>query len=171
MVNCPETLLQMVQESVDAHPDDIEDALNVLVNKWGRHPARRTWAEELETRALRELIHGYRHQTMVRLRRLHGVYGTPAKVSMSTGAANRVAEMMLLDSYSINGHVLGNILGDDLARIAEGEQEKADGCAFNANLCRALSRMVPKQKLVRDAVSEKRLRKLFADLGKTTQAA
>ncbi len=171
MVNAPEQLLEMVQEAVEAHPDDIEDALNVLVNRWGRHPARRTWAEELETRALRAMIHDYRHQVMTRLRRQHGAYGGAAKVSMSTGAANRVAELMLLDSYSINGHVLGNILGEDLSGLADGEAEKAAGCQFNASLCRALNKLVPKGKLVRDAVSEKRLRKLFSDLGNAAEAA
>lgn len=166
MVDAPEALLDMVKHAVSAHPDDIEDALNYLVNAWGRCPARRTWAEELETRALRSMIHDHRHSLMVQLRRAHGAYGQAAKVSLSTGAANRVAETMLLDSYSISGHVLGNILGDDLDGLARGEQEKAEGSLFNARLCSKLSSIVPKGKMVREFVSEKRLRKLFSDLGR-----
>jgi hypothetical protein len=171
MTNAPEQLLKMVEEAVEAHPEDIEDALNVLVNQWARHPARRTWAEELETRALREMIHRYRHKVMTQLRRMHGAYGTPAKVTLSTGASARASELMILDSYSINGHVLGSILGEDLLKLAEGEDEKSAGCAFNANLCRALARKVPKNRLVRDAVSEKVVRRIFAELGQNAEQA
>ena len=171
MTDAPEQLLDMVRQAVQAHPNDIEDSLNYLVNVWGRCPARRTWAEELETRALRSMIHDCRHQLMVQMRRAHGAYGQAAKVGLSTGAANRIAEAMLLDSYSINGYILGNIPGEELESLARGEQAKAEGCAFNARLCSKLSSLVPKGKLVRDVVTEKKLRKLFQDLGQKDLAA
>jgi hypothetical protein len=164
MVDAPEQLLKMVEKANSAHPSSVDDALEFLIQKWGGHPARPAWAEELEIRALRQMLHDNRHKLMVSLRKKYGAYGA-ASTGLSTGAANAVAEMMLLDHYSINGQPLGSILGKDLPGLANGEFENGKTRMFNAELLRKLSKIVPGDKQVREAVSETRVRKLFRDLG------
>lgn len=166
MVDAPEELMELIKKAVAAHPDDVDDALEALLKTWARCPARKTWAEELEIRALRHMIHDLRHHQMVSMRRQYGAYGGEAKVSLSTGAAARVAEALLLDSYSIRGNTIGNILGDELDDLADAEHEQAEGSLFNERLCRKLKALVPAGKAVREVVSEKKLRKIFSDLGR-----
>ncbi len=166
MVDAPEELLDMVAESAAEYPDSVDDALEALLGRWAKCPARRTWAEELEIRALRGMIHEYRHARNVSLRREHGAYGQAAKVGLTTGATNRVAEMLLLDTYSIQGHILGSILWEDIGSIAGSEEERAKGSMFNAQLLTALKRGGQKGQAIREYVTERRIRGLFKSLGR-----
>ena len=66
--------------------------------------------------------------------------------------------------YNIAGTSLGEVLGKDLLDLADIEDNRAEGHVFNSRVLRRLSDVVPENKKVKSAISEKKLNALFSEL-------
>ena len=159
----PESVLRAVERAADNHPADIQKAIDAAEKAIRRLPEFETLVADLVRSAVQEMVYDARHSSNVTMRRLAGEYGGPAKtVSGDSAAVTRAAESLYC--YRIAGTVLGSVLGEQLGDIAASELAKADGHAFNGRLCLRLKAMVPKEKQVRECVSEKRLMTVFKEV-------
>lgn len=150
----PDSLLAIIRSAAEAHRSSIDAAVNQAFSEWQATDEYADWVDEMVRGQIRSMIHGVRHADNVAIRRDAGEFGGPSKVSASS--ANQVIEKSLLDTYSINGRRLGDILGKELEPIANGERERATGCLVNARLLEALKPLVSDDKSVRDCVKDKR---------------
>lgn len=108
------------------------------------------------------MVCGARHSVNVAMKRETRQYGGPAKVCV--GQSQAVASVsQSLYGYRIGGSVLGSLGRERLLELAVASQNAAEGHQFNASLCNRLAGMV-KDKTVREAVSQNKLRAIFAQL-------
>lgn len=163
MAKFDEALLSEVAKAARKHRDDIDHAVQCAERAASKLPGWKDWISDLAKSKLRDLIHGVRHSDNTTMRRDAGMFGGPAKVDLSTGAANRIAGESWFN-YFIGGMSLGQVLGSDLKAIAEGERERAEGCIFNARLCEQLAPLVPAEKRVSEAVRESQIKKIVKGL-------
>jgi hypothetical protein len=162
----PASLSTVISKAAAQHPQDIDKAVTCAAKAARKLPDFSEWVDQLVNSQLRNMIHDARHSHNTRLRREAGDFGGPAKVGLSTGAANEVAKSVYM-SYAIGGTVLGAVLGSELKAIAASEHEKAQGHAFNVRLCSRLAAMVPDDKRVSEALTEGKLKRLFVELQKS----
>lgn len=160
----PQHVTDITKECAAKHGMDAKEATKCAIGKIRKLPDYGDLVEMLIEHAVLELVYDARHRSNIAMRAAAGQYGTPAKVQSSQSSAiQRVAESLYL--YAIGGTVLGNITGEQLPQLAATEAAIAEGHEFNARLCLRLSKLVPKNKVVRDCVSERRLRNIFKELG------
>jgi hypothetical protein len=167
-----ESLAQIVADVGEKHSSDIDAAVDECERRVKRLNDFKDFIGDLVRQALREQIHTWRHRANVAQRKSSGFYGGVAKVvaAASEAVADAASEKSLYD-YFVAGTVLGELTGEQLPGIASGEREKADGHAFNADLCEALAAIVPEGKTVREAVKEGKLRTIFMGILKGTKQA
>lgn len=152
---------RIISECATRYPQSIDTAVEHAAARVAKLPEYPTLVADLVTTAIRGLIQDYRHTENTRTRAAAGEYGGPAKVTAGD-AAGRVA--LGVYSYYIAGRTLGLILGKELSDIAQSEAARAEGHQFNAALCERLRPLVKDDQTVKQAVTETKLRKLFADL-------
>jgi hypothetical protein len=156
-MDTPEALLTFVKEAIVATQNtDVDSATKLAYSRWRKHPDYETHRDAMIEEFVRSVVCDQRHATNKNLRRDAGDFGGGAKVSLSTGAVNRVMEQCLLDTYVINGKRLGDILGSELPEFAKAERERASGHAVNAALCERLQPLVGKEKSVRECVKDRK---------------
>ncbi|MHC4278448.1 MAG: hypothetical protein ACYSTI_14195 [Planctomycetota bacterium] len=161
----PETVYSAVDRAVRRWGDDIDKAVNWLNLSLRRRKDFDDLLDGLLQDACRDLIHDRRHTINVKIRNQNGHYDKRPKVQTGGGAGQRAAESYY--DYYIGGSTLGLLQGDELEEIADHEEAIAEGHTFNARLCRKLRKIVSDGKLVKDAVSESRLRKIFRECKKS----
>jgi hypothetical protein len=154
----PETVYSAVDRAVRKWGDDIDKAVNYLRSSLRKRKDFDDLLDGLLQDACRDLIHDRRHTINVKIRNQNGHYDKRPKVQTGGEAGEKAAESYY--DYYIGGSTLGLLQGDELEEIAEGH-------TFNARLCRKLRRIVSDGKLVKDAVSESRLRKIFRECKKS----
>ena len=159
----PEELQKIVREEALKHIDDIDAATNAAERRWKKSKDYADWIETMIRNELRNMICDVRHNSNVTIRRQNGAYGGPAKVSLSTGAVNRVAKSVLF-TYCINGTSLGMLTGEMLKELIVSERERAEGCEFNSRLCSKLSPLVSDNKTVAQCVKPEVVDRLFKEL-------
>jgi len=162
----PKWMLSIAESAADKHPSDIQKAAEVAERAIRKHPEFEAVVATLVSDAVREMVYEVRHTTNVRLRKEAGEYGGPAKVV--TGDSKAYQEVMeSMYSYRIDGRTLGTILGKELGPIAVEKRAVGDGCYLVARLCERLEKIVPADKMVMEAVAEKRLRAMYRKLQET----
>lgn len=160
----PSSVTAIINSAAAKYPSDINRAVTIAERLIRRLPEFDELVSMLVRDSILGKIHDARHCANIRMKRDAGAYGGPAKVvSGLSDAVNRVAESVYYN-FAIDGKALGNIMGDELKRIAGDERAKSDGHMFNYRLCQRLAAMVPEGKRVRDAVTEKKLKSIFRDL-------
>lgn len=122
------------------------------------HPAFDTFVDVLVDGAVEELVYQARHVANQKTRTSTSV---PKVIVGNSPAVQKVADLYL---YRIGGNVLGNMTKEQLEAIGPSERERAAGHAFNARLCEALVPLVPKEKTVQQAVTEKKLKEVWDKL-------
>ena len=160
---------KLCQESAMRHIHDIEVALAEVKRKLAV-PKLPDWIATLVERALREQIHWARHISNQKLRKANGGYGGPGKVGASS-ALNDVAESVWQQSvfnHTICGWRLGQIEKEELLPFADIEDEKANGCRFNAMLCREVASLCANKKgnTVEECLTERQVKPLFKKIAK-----
>lgn len=158
----PEEVLEAVRRAVANHPDDAQAAVDCADRDIRGLSCFEDLVSGMVRDAVQGLVYGERHQVNVRLRAAAGAYGGAAKVHGASAAVNRACESYY--AYSVAGRALGELTGADLPEAAAAEQARAEGHAFNARLCSELARLVPADRRVRDALTEKKLAALFRRL-------
>lgn len=169
-MNFPESVLNVAKLAAQKHADDVSAAVDEAERQIRRLPEFGDLVAALVRQAVQTLVYNERHRSNVRMRAEAGEYGRPAKVNVGASAAvNAVIESLYL--YRIAGTTLGLVRGADLAGIAASENAQANGHIFNARLCSELSALVPAEKAVQDAVSERKLRSIFDKIRRQGEAA
>lgn len=166
----PESVLGIAKKAAEKYPDDPQAAADDAVASWQAAGVYEDVVHKLARSMALEMVYDARHKANMRMRRENGQHAAEPKLIVG----NSPDVLALYDSlyaYHVAGRTLGMLKGADLAGIADKERRKAAGCTFNAELCARLTELVPEDKLVREAVSEKKLQQLFErvkdDLGGT----
>lgn len=157
----------VIREADSKFPNDIPSAVEWANKKLRESPEFQQWVENFILHSIQEMVYDVRHKKSQQIKAQAGGYINPTKVSSSSKTTN--AALAEVYAYCIAGKTLGMVLGSELAAIASSEKEIAEGHLFNHQLCQQLSRMVPADKTVKDAVPESKLRGLFKKLQKRTQ--
>ncbi len=168
MVNVPKNVQKVVEECAAKYPSDIEKATEEAERRIVKLPEYRQLVKSLVRKAIQEMIYDARHVTNVRIKRETSRYGGTSKITVGDSAS--VLEIQeSVYNYQIAGTVLGSLLGRDLPAITDSERAIGNGHLVNSTLCSYLSTVVPSDKQVREAVTEKRLRNLFRRAEKTVK--
>jgi hypothetical protein len=162
-----ENVINIVRQAVADHPKP-EDAQQAAEQKIRRLPHFRDLLQELVKTAVLDLVHRERGSVNRALRNQAGEYGRPAKVVVGASEAVSRAYQSYYN-YFVGGSMLGMIKGEQLLELAGQERALAAGHVFNARLLEELNRLVPADREVRQAVSERKLKGLFERLKQETQ--
>lgn len=157
-------IYDIIREADEKNPDDIPAGVAYASKKLREEPDFQSWVESFVTHSIQEMIYDVRHQKSQQIKAQAGGYVAPTKVSSSSKTTNVVLAEVY--QYRIAGRTLGLLLGSELTEIAANQSEIAEGFLFNARLCERLSRLVPEDKTVKDAVPERKLRDLFKQCSK-----
>lgn len=161
----PKSILNIVKKANQKYPHDVGKAI-----EWAKKYVRKlkdfgTLETMLVDNAIKDMVYEDRHTVNRRIKKDSGGYYAPTKVSPGgTETSNRIAESIYL--YRIAGTTIGRVKGCDLEEIAATEVAIGNGHLFNARLCRRLKKVVPKDKMVDEAVKETQLVRIFAEVGK-----
>ena len=165
----PESVQKIIAAVVEKNGSDIDAAVNEAESRVRRLKDFEDLQRGLVRDALRAAIHDRRHSCNVSLRRENREYGGPAKVSAgSSDAVNEVHRSCY--GYYIGSTMLGSLLGNQLPKLAEAEEARAEGHQFNAALLRKLAPLVPEDKTVQQSVSATKLQKMFRELQRKSPA-
>jgi len=155
-----EDIVAACKDAANAHPNDIETAVQKAFEKIRRAKNYAEFVDQLAFEAVRNCVYDCRHTANVQMRRQNGNYGGPAKVESSKSESVRQVSLSLY-AYFIAGRTLGTILGEELPAIADSEDKRAEGHRFNANLCRALAPLVSEGKTVQQCVKQRKLKQIW----------
>jgi hypothetical protein len=155
-----ESILEIVKAAAEHHPGDIPSAVDEAEMAIRDLPDFEALISALLRSAIQELVYDARHALNTRIKRDAGYYGGPAKVNGTSDGVQKVYESVY--RYCIGSTTLGELKGEDIPEIVEGEKAKAQGHQFNAELLEWLEAQgVKGEKRVREVVPEKKLRKNF----------
>ena len=158
----PKSVVKIIVRCRNKYGTDIDQGVRKAVAAIKALPEFDELADQFLTTAVRKLLDDSRHQANEERRRNEGAYDIAAKVIPGTSKiVGDTLRASSLYSHYIGSTMLGHVYGRDLKGIASSESARASGHEFNATLCLKLSRIVPANKQVRQAVSEKKLRALF----------
>lgn len=159
-MNYPRELLEAVAEAERNHADNISDAVDEAFRVVSGLPCYEDVTQTLLRDAVRQLVYEARHSATIRIKKDAGCYGGPAVVNSGASVAvNRVQESVY--RMRIAGHVLGDLLGADLADVADAEKARADGHMLNYYFVSALRPKVRADQRVREALSEQVLQRML----------
>ena len=154
------SVLEAVKKAVKKYPNDVAKSIELAIKNVRKLSEYKALVNNLVDGAIQDIVYDTRHQENKQIKSAAGLYGAPAKIVIGNSKAVQESARSVYDMF-INGTTLGVVLGVDLETIAFNEQNIADGYSFNAAVCRRLSGMVPADKMVKEAVSEKKLRAIF----------
>jgi len=162
-VQFPKEVLGIVRKANLNHPSYPTEATAEALKGVKRLSSFEELVDTLIEHAVHDLVCDDRHSINTSIKRQSGVYyQTPKTVVGNSDAVMRAAFSVY--SYRIAGTSLGEVLGKDLIDIAVNQDNKADGHVFNSMLMRRLSSIVPDKQKVKNAITQKKLKALFAEL-------
>lgn len=163
-----EGVLTIIAEAAAKFPMDISKGA-----KWAEERIRKLEdfdeiVDELLRKGILELIYDHRHASNVATKRQAKYYDKEQKVeTMGSEAVGRaISEYKSCYDYCIAGKVLGMLKGEEIPDLMNREKELSNGHLFNFRLLGWLNTVVKPKQMVKDAVSETRLRATFAKLSK-----
>ncbi len=160
----PEEVYDTVKEAVEANHLDLPAALAQAEEAIRNLDCYGELIDTLVHNAIQDLVYRERHVHNVRVKTAAKAYGTEAKVKTAASATvQRVHDSLF--SYYIAGKTLGQLRGEELDTVAASEEARGNGHHFNARVCRRLRGMVRDEQSVKEAVSEKRLRAIWKEVG------
>ncbi len=153
-------VLAIGRDAARTFGDDIEKATDAALRDIRQLPEYEALVDTLVRDAVREIIYEARHTANVAMKKQAGFYGGPAKVVVGTSTRmTRIYESVY--NMRVAGTMLGMVMGADLQRLADAEYAIGDGHYVNATLLKSLVGIVPVNKAVREAVTQKRLKTLL----------
>jgi hypothetical protein len=170
MVSFPEpvheTVHDIINEVVTQFPNDIPGAIKAAEQRLRALPEFDDLVATLITSAVQDLIYQRRGAVNVRLRCAAGEFDTKPRTRLQDSPDTLIVWDNVY-GYYIAGRTLGEVRGEDLEAIEEGERNVSKGHEFNAELCRWLRQQgVAGEQRVKDVVSEKKLRTAFRRIRK-----
>jgi hypothetical protein len=158
----PKWLTDIVARATRENGDDIPSAVDAAEAGVRRHPEFPDVVDTLVRDAIQGAVYAARGLSNRELKS-ETCYGGPAKVRVGDSESIGRVYQSVFDYY-IGSRTLGDLLGSELEDVEVNETEKAAGHMFNARLAAELRKVVPADKRVREAVSQKKLEKLFKSL-------
>ena len=159
----PEEVLTIVKEANTNNPSKPEDATAEALNGVTGLSSYDELVGMLVEQAVKNLIFDDRHLINVRIKNQAGAYNKTSKTVVGDSPAVRRAEISAY-LFNVAGTTLGEVFGKEFLDFADIEDNKAEGHAFNSRLYRRLSDIVPPNKKVKNAITEKKLKALFSEL-------
>jgi len=159
----PEEMIKIVKDANANNPSKPEDATAAALLGITRMSSYDDLVVMLVEQAVKNLIFDERHLINVRIKYQAGAYNTKTKTVVGDSSAVMRAEISAY-LYNVAGTSLGEVLGKDLLDIADIEDNRAEGHVFNSRLLRRLSDVVPDDKKVKNAITDKKLKALFSEL-------
>ena len=156
----PKSVYEIVTRAANKHKQNIESAVAMAVAGVKKLPEYSSIVDSLVYSAIQDLVYDSRHNANTSIKRQSGAYGGKSKIVVGQSVSIQEAYQSIYD-IRIAGNILGYIVGKELAGLAEKERATGDGHYVNAKLVESLVAIVPENKRVRDAVTEKRLRVLL----------
>ena len=159
----PEEVRSVIRDADAGNPSDLEQAVDEAERKIRSLMSFDSLVSDLVRSAIQGLIYDMRHAANGKIRYESGNYKQDTKTVVGTSDAVMRAESSVYQ-YRIAGTSLGQLLGKDLIDLATGEENRAEGYIFNARLLRRLSDVVPQNKMVKNAITQKKLKAIFFEL-------
>jgi len=141
----PAAIPKIIADVVSRFPQDITAAVNEAERRIKRISGKDE-TSDLVRHSIQEQIYDVRHKENEKYKS----DGKPASEDLYV--------------YFIGGSTLGNLTGKMLAELADSEQQKAEGHALNAAICRRFAEIVPEGTMLKRVVSTDDLRQAFEDL-------
>lgn len=142
----PNAMNRIVAETAAKYPLDIEKAV-IEAERRIRQDVTSDELKKLVRHSIQERIYDWRHDQNERF-----------KAASAGNGKSTTAEVY---NYFIGGMVIGNVTGKMLSELAASEQEKANGHALNAAVCRKFADIVPDNKMLKRCVSAADLQEAF----------
>lgn len=142
----PDAMNRIVAEAAAKYPSDINKAV-VEAERRIRRDVASDELKKLVRHSIQERIYDWRHDQNERFK--------------AAGEGNGKATEAEVYNYFIGGMVIGNVTGKMLSELAASEQEKANGHALNAAVCRKFAGVVPETKMLKRCVSAAELHEAF----------
>lgn len=155
-MNYPQSITEAVRVACSNNPTNTIEAAKEAEGAIRKLPEYDEFVRTLVSNAVMGMVTSMCHSATVAENRRTGVYGGPAKVQRGSSIALNAAYESIYNRR-IGEVLLGSIFGRDLVGMAEWERERGAGHYINAKLLESLAIIVPTDKTVREAVSEKRL--------------
>lgn len=145
------SLIALAKDAVKSC-DDIDGAVKQVRRKLTESPdVLAALTEQMLMGAIRHAVHDARHQNMRNVK----AFASAPRGLESIRFASGVLAMSMLDSWMMpDGGVLGDTLGESLKPLAEQERMTGEGHLGNSRFYLALDGKVPKQKRVRDSITD-----------------
>jgi len=160
----PEQVLAIVRKAIEAYPDNISNTAEIAEKDIRKLKDFPKFVDTLVREAIRERIYDMRCQMNKELRGLDPNMekntAGPSKVVVGDSQTVRRAALSVYHFF-IAGRTLGSFFGRELLEVANNERSKSEGHDCNARLIESLVKLIPRNKRVRDAISEAKLRNLF----------
>jgi hypothetical protein len=166
----PSNVIAIARDAAEKHGDDIRAAVVEAEQRIRKLAEFADFENALITNAIQEMVYDARHRWSGQLKKSSGGYNTTQNV-IPGKTESFAAVTRSLYTYCIGGQMLGSVLGASLTKIASSESAVAAGHVFNARLCRRLAGMVPEDKTVKQVVSERKLKAIFAELQEPVKTA
>lgn len=169
----PPSFLKVAQSA--AKVEDADSAISQAVKRVRTLPDFDGFVDQLLREAIGDLIYKLRHEAAKKRRAEQDdkteAKPPPARGRSSTHERNAPPVSKIVNDvyqsvydYEIAGKALGALYGRDLEALVASESMLAAGHTFNARLCAMLADRVPKDKRVKDAITDKELKQKFDQL-------
>lgn len=155
----PKEVLRIAKECSNKYSSDSDTATEKAFKQIRDLPNYGDFEQCLVRRAVRRLIHEYRHEISEDIKREFSGRPNRQKVDY-TDPGIQEAHRSAYD-LPMHGTTLGQLLGKDLLRLADEDEEKAVGMAVNAKILRLLAPMVDPDSLVKDCVDEQKVEEII----------
>ncbi len=148
---------------------NIEDALAVLIQGHAKDKERLGLSSDLITEAYRNRIHDWRHENFKRVKISECDRGAEA-IGATVGVAAGAAALSILRDWTLpDGRPLGEALGAEVAQIAEGERNIADGHFKRASFLQAIADKTPAKGKVKNSWTASQARDLWRLIAKKAE--
>lgn len=161
MDSFPESIKAVVEAAARKYPE-VGDAVAAAERAARKLPEFPGMVDALVRDAIRSLVHNVRHNDNVKRRRENREYDVLPKVKGTSERVNAIHRSLYY--HNIGGKILGMLTGAELYDVGFAERNRAIGSMFNYRLCMKLCDLVPEDKTVQDAVSERKLKAIFKEL-------
>ena len=170
----PEKFSDIIRKSEERFKDNIDKAVVDAEKKIRKLPEFDDFVQVLISEAIRSRIHDTRHyiNRVIKEDVASGSqqegdsesYVVPKpKVVVGRNKSVNEVERTVYD-IRIANKCLGSIFGYELSNLAESESATARGYQIRAKLCLALVPLVPESKTVRQAISSKKLHRIYESI-------
>lgn len=169
MTTYPKSFASVIDSAVKRHKSNIDAAVDWAMGELAELPEWEEWQQQAIRRAVASLVHHRRGDISCprdqRPSATHRDY-VPAiqrrEIDLPD-VASQIAESITLD-YMIGGKTLGTLYGKELVGLAEKSWSTGQRNLMMSHLCAQLYRIVPREKQVKDVVSEGELSKIASQV-------